>query len=177
MARTAKLDLRAFQQELATRLASKTAAQVESSRLGLSFGGGNWLIRLSDAGEVVPLPPIAAVPLTKPWFLGITNIRGNLHGVIDFAAFCSLPGGAPAKGTGGQARLILLGPRTGELKAGVVVDRVIGLRNIAEFAPVAARADAPAWYGQRWMDGDGVAWQEIDLTRLARDPAFLQVGV
>ena len=35
MARAAKLDLRAFQQELATRLAAKTAAQVESSRLGL----------------------------------------------------------------------------------------------------------------------------------------------
>ena len=31
MARTAKLDLRAFQQELATRLSTKTAAQVESS--------------------------------------------------------------------------------------------------------------------------------------------------
>ena len=36
---------------------------------------------------------------------------------------------------------------------------------------------APAWYAQRWMDGDGGAWQEIALALLARDPAFLQVGV
>ena len=35
---------------------------------------------------------------------------------------------------------------------------------------------APAWYAQRWMDADGRTWQEIDLSRLARDPAFLQIG-
>jgi len=35
----------------------------------------------------------------------------------------------------------------------------------------------PAWYAQRWMDGDGNAWQEIDLAVLAKDPAFLQVGL
>jgi len=177
MARPAKLDLRAFQQELATRLASKTSGEVESSRLGLSFGGGNWLIRLADAGEVLAVPPIAGVPLTQPWFLGITNIRGNLYGVIDFAMYCGLPASAPTKGAAGQARLIVLGARAGELRAGVVVSRVIGLRNVAELAPVAPVADAPAWHGQRWMDGDGVAWQEIDLARLARAPAFLQVGV
>jgi twitching motility protein PilI len=176
MARPAKLDLRAFQQELATRLASKTAGEVESSRLGLSFGGGNWLIRLADAGEVLALPPLAGVPLTQPWFLGITNIRGNLYGVIDFAMFCGLPASPPTKGAAGQARLVVLGPRAGDLRAGVLVSRVIGLRNVAEFAPVAAVPDAPAWYGQRWMDAEGTTWQEIDLVRLARDPAFLQVG-
>ena len=81
MARAAKLDLRTFQQELASRLATKTAAQVESSRLGLSSGNDRWLIRLADAGEVVTLPAVVPVPLTKPWFLGVANIRGNLFSV------------------------------------------------------------------------------------------------
>ena len=44
MARAGRLDLRTFQKELASRLATKTAAQVESSRLGLSCGGVRWLI-------------------------------------------------------------------------------------------------------------------------------------
>jgi hypothetical protein len=66
MARPARIDLRLFQQELATRLASKTTAQVESSRLGLSCAGEQWLIRLADAAEVVALPPVAGVPLTQP---------------------------------------------------------------------------------------------------------------
>ncbi len=173
MARAAKLDLRTFQQELAARLATKTAAQVESSRLGLSSGSDRWLIRLADAGEVVALPPVVAVPLTKPWFLGVANIRGNLFSVVDFAKYL----GREAPPLSNQSRLVLFGPRAGELNAGLVVHRVVGLRNVAELAPASPPQDAPGWYGQRWMDGDGNAWQEIDLALLARDPAFLAVGL
>jgi twitching motility protein PilI len=172
MARAAKLDLRTFQQELATRLASKTAAQVESSRLGLSCGGENWLVRLADAGEVIAVPPCADVPLTKPWFRGLANIRGNLYSVIDFAGFLGRGNVAPAS----HNRLVLFGPRAGELHAGIVVSQVLGLRNLAELAPAAAPSGAHAWYAQRWIDADGNAWQEIDLARLAREPEFLQVG-
>jgi twitching motility protein PilI len=172
MARAAKLDLRAFQQELATRLASKTAAQVESSRLGFACGDAQWLIRLNDAGEVVAVPAIADVPLTKPWFRGLANIRGNLYSVIDFAAYLGYGMTPPAS----HNRLVLFGQRAGELNAGIVVSRVLGLRNLAELAPAAALSDARSWYTQRWIDADGNAWQEIDLARLAREPAFLQVG-
>lgn len=173
MARAAKLDLRTFQQELATRLATKTAAQVESSRLGLACGDDRWLIRLADAGEVVTLPEIAPVPLTQPWYLGVANIRGNLYSVVDFARYQGR--GEPAAGA--QARLVLFGPRAGEINAGLVVSRVLGLRNVSELAPAAPPQGAPAWYGQRWMDGDGHAWQEIDLAILAKDSTFLQVGL
>jgi twitching motility protein PilI len=176
MARAGKLDLRVFQQELAARLASKTAAQVESSRLGFSAAGQQWLIRLADAGEVIAMPPLASVPLTKPWFLGVANIRGNLYTVIDFTGFLGHELAAPHI-AGGTSRLVLLGPRTGDLRAGVVVPRVMGLRNLAELAPALAGTDAPAWYGQRWIDADGAAWQEIDLSGLARDPEFLRVGL
>ena len=172
MARAAKLDLRTFQQELAARLASKTAAQVESSRLGMACAGEQWLIRLSDAGEVIAMPTLAQVPLTKPWFRGLANIRGNLHSVIDFAGFLGRGNVPPAA----YNRLLLFGPRAGDLHAGIVVSRVLGLRNLAELAPAAASAGAPAWYAQRWIDADGSAWQEIDLARLSREPAFLQVG-
>ena len=175
MARRAKLDLRSFQQELAARLATKTAAQVELSRLGLAGGGAQWLIRLADAGEVITVPTVATVPLTQPWFLGIANIRGNLYSVIDFGGF--LGGERSAAGAAGQSRLVLFGPRTGELRAGIVVQRVLGLRNLAELAPASPPTDAPEWYGQRWMDADGGAWQEIDLARLAQDSGFLQVGL
>ncbi len=172
MARAAKLDLRLFQQELATRLASKTAAQVESSRLGLACGGEQWLVRLADAGEVIALPAIASVPLTRSWYLGVANIRGNLFSVVDFAGFL----GRPATPLTAQTRLVLFGPRAGELNAGLIVSRVLGLRNLTELAPAADAADAPPWYAQRWMDAEGAAWQEIDLAKLARDPVFLQVG-
>jgi twitching motility protein PilI len=169
----AKLDLRTFQQELTTRLAAKTAAQVESSRLGLECAGQRWLIRLADAGEVIAMPSVVRVPLTRSWYLGVANIRGNLVSVVDFAAFLGREPVTPS----GVSRLILFGPRAGDVNAGLVVARVMGLRNLAELAPAAPPMDAPGWFAQRWMDGDGNAWQEIDLAALAREPAFLQVGL
>jgi twitching motility protein PilI len=176
MARAAKLDLRAFQQELATRLAAKTAAQVEQSRLGLACAGEQWLIRLADAGEVIAVPSTASVPLTKPWYLGIANIRGILYGVIDFAGFLghSLE---PVTPGASQSRLLLFGPRVGELHAGLIVHRVLGLRNLADLAQSDKLPGTPDWYGARWTEANGAVWQEIDLARLAQDPSFLQVGL
>jgi twitching motility protein PilI len=176
MARAAKLNLRAFQQELATRLAAKTAAQVEQSRLGIACAGEQWLIRLADAGEVTAVPQTAGVPLTKPWYLGVANIRGNLYGVIDFAGFLGHPLEPVVPGTS-QTRLVLFGPRVGELRAGLVVHRVLGLRNLAELSKSEPPAGAPEWYGARWTETGGAVWQEIDLARLAQDTAFLQVGL
>jgi len=176
MRRDAKLNLRAFQQELATRLAAKTAAQVEQSRLGIACAGEQWLIRLADAGEVIAIPQMATVPLTKPWYMGIANIRGNLYGVIDFAGFLGHPLEPVPPGTN-QARLVLFGPRVGELRAGLIVHRVLGLRNLAQLKRSDTAAGAPAWYGSRWAETNGNVWQEIDLARLAQDPAFLQVGI
>jgi len=173
MARAPRVDLRTFQQELATRLATKTTAQVESSRLGLSTGTERWLVRLADAGEVIAMPAIVKVPMTRDWFLGVANIRGNLYSVVDFGGFLGQALAPAAAAT----RLVLFGARVGELNAGIVVTRVLGLRNLADLAPVPADGDAAPWHAQRWMDGDGNAWQEIDLAKLARAPAFLQVGV
>ena len=176
MARAGKVDLRVFQQELAARLASKTTAQVESSRLGLASGGRQWLVSLAHAGEVIATPQIVPVPLTKPWFAGIANIRGNLYSVVDFAGFLDAAA-APMQLSGASTRLVLFGPRVGELRAGLIVPQVLGLRNLSTLAPAGRPADAPPWFGERWVDGDAGEWQEIDLTRLAQDPEFLQVGL
>lgn len=172
MSRAARLDLRSFQKELASRLASKTAAQVESSRLGIACGERRWLIRLAEAGEVIAVPPVVTVPLTKPWFLGLANIRGNLYSVIDFPAF---QGDGKVAG-GSLARLILLSSRGGE-SVGIVVERVLGLRNLAQFTTEEIGDGAPSWQVAGWRDAEGLSWREIDLGLLARDPAFLQVGV
>jgi twitching motility protein PilI len=173
MARAARLDLRTFQEELALRLAKKTTAQVESSRLGLACNGARWLIRLADAGEVITVPQVVTVPLTQRWFLGVANVRGNLYSVIDFAGFL---GGTPVT-VAAPTRLVLFGARVADLNAGLVVDRVLGLRNLSDLIPAPPLADAASWYAQRWTDGEANAWQEIDLAKLARAPEFLQVGL
>ena len=52
------------------------------------------------------------MPLTRPWYLGVANIRGNLFSVVDFAR--SWRATTPA--AGGQTRLVLFGPRAGDIE-------------------------------------------------------------
>jgi twitching motility protein PilI len=118
------------------------------------------------------VPAVSQVPMTRRWFMGVANIRGNLYSVIDFASYLGLEAG-----TGRPGRLVLFGPRAGDFRAGLVVQKVVGLRNLAELAPAAAPEQAREWFGQRWLDADGSIWQEIDLARLARDAEFLQAGL
>lgn len=172
MARGARVDLRSFQQELSARLVAKTSAQVEASRLGFICGGRQWMFRLADAGEVLAVPTITPVPLTRNWYLGVANIRGNLYSVVDFAGILGM---APTR-LAPQSRLIVLAARFGDIRAGLLVERVVGLRRLSAYREVGAAADAPSWGGQRWEDEAGTSWQELDVLRLVRDPLFLQVG-
>lgn len=184
MARTDRIDLRAFQQELSERLKHKTAAEVGNLRLAIESANGRWLVRLSDTGEVLPVPQMTPVPLTKPWFIGIANVRGALHGVIDFARFMGLQGARDrSAANAGQSRLVLLGARFADIRAGLLVDRVLGLRNVGDFQPAGdaldamGAADAPhAWSRRRLTDAGGQVWRELDLAALASDPDFLHVG-
>ena len=164
--------LREFQLSVAERIRTASTRAALSSRLGFQVGADNWFVPLHQVNEVIPVPPTVPVPLTHSWFRGVANIRGNLYSVIDFAGYLGRGNATAAS----HNRLVLFGPRTGELNAALVVQRVLGLRNLAELAPAAPAAQAPAWYAQRWIDADGNAWQEIDLAKLAREPAFLQVG-
>ena len=51
--------------------------------LAVEAGPDRWLLALSDAGEVLPVPDVQTMPLTKSWYLGLVNVRGNLYGVTE----------------------------------------------------------------------------------------------
>ena len=176
MTRAARLDLRSFQQELATRLAAKTAAQVESSRLGLAMRRRALADpALPDAGEVIAVPPIVPVPLTQPL---VPRPREHPRQPVQRHRFRRRSSAAHRSCPATLARLILLAAARGEQNAGIVVQRVLGLRNLARAAARGRTSRAGARPGTRsagWTP-TAIAWQEIDLGKLARDPAFLQVG-
>jgi twitching motility protein PilI len=81
-------------------------------------------VDLTEAGEVVPVPPITPVPLAQPWFRGVANIRGKLYSVADFSAFLGGAAEVPSE----QARLLLLGERF-RMGCALLVNRSLGLRN------------------------------------------------
>jgi twitching motility protein PilI len=167
----ARLSLRDYQLEFSARLQRAGTDGHAASKLGVEAGDDAWLVDLTEAGEMLPLPPISAVPLARPWFRGVANIRGNLYGVVDFAAFL---GGEAAADTD-QARLLLISDR---FRAGcaLLVGRSLGLRKSDELEPRARGAESK-WTRAEYTDAEGRRWRELDVSALVRDPEFLDVSI
>jgi twitching motility protein PilI len=166
----ARTSLRDYQRELSERLKGAAAGRA-ASRLGVQAGAEAWLVSLADAGEVIPAPAITPVPLTKPWFRGVANIRGKLYGVVDFPAFL----GGAAVAPGEQVRLLLLGDKF-RMGSALLVDRLLGLRGAETFQERPATPGAAAWLKAEFGDKDGTQWRELDVPRLVQDPVFLEVA-
>jgi twitching motility protein PilI len=166
--------LREFQTQLVERMqAASSGSQVQTSQLGVMIGQTRWLLNLQEAGEIVAVGTITKVPLTQEWFLGLTNIRGNLISVIDLAHFRGQPPASIDK----ESRIVAFSPSL-SFNSGLLVSRVMGLRNISEMEsqPGAEVGDAP-WSAQRYLDRDSQIWTELKLSLIVQDPQFLHVGL
>lgn len=165
-----KISLREFQAHLAARLAG-ASTQTAAGLLGIQAGAEYWLLNLSDSGEIVPLTPLTSVPLTKPWFAGIANIRGNLYSVADFSGFQ----GKDATPQNASSRLLLIGTRHGS-NAALLVTRMLGLRNVEALTAAPADPDAPAWATEAYTDNEGRRWKKLNVRELLADESFMEIG-
>jgi twitching motility protein PilI len=167
----AKASLREYQVALSERLQSAEAGAQVPTKLGLEVGGEAWLVDLKEAGEVIPVPPVSPVPLARPWFKGVANVRGNLYSISDFAAFL----GGEATPVSAEARLVLVSEafRSG---AALLVQRSLGLRNVEDLRPQTKSAPEP-WVRAQYADVDGKLWKELDIPALIQHPAFLEVSL
>lgn len=163
--------LRDFQTHLANRLAG-ASAQNAAGLLGIQAGSEYWLLNLYDSGEIIPLTPLTGVPLTKKWFVGIANIRGNLYAVADFSAFQ----GKDPTPQNASSRLLLIGTRHGNNTA-LLVTRALGLRNFEALTPAAPDASAPQWGQEAYTDADGRRWRMLNVKELLADEQFMEIGV
>lgn len=145
------------------------------ARLGLLIGNQRLLVDLAEAGEIVPMPPaIVPVPLSKDWFLGVTNLRGSLFTVIDLRRFA----GDGMTEIGKETRLLSLAPTLG-FNVTLIVSKMLGLRNTASMTAVVNATPAhggASWLGNSFADADGHIWRELSLSRLIATPDFLMVG-
>jgi twitching motility protein PilI len=179
--------LREFQNRLNQRFLSVQATGVAASWLAVESGQDGVLFPLNHAGEIFPWTHVQRVPHAKPWFLGVSNLRGNLFGVIDLAQFLhidSAPGADGAKPRDArtdsdlaQCRLVALNPLL-EAGCALLVDRLLGLRTLESFThSEAPPAGSPDYCGHVYIDAQGRRWREINLQHLALDPEFLGIGV
>jgi twitching motility protein PilI len=165
MATDRRSRLRQYQAQLLARIqAAPGAGALRMQQLGLASGGERYLIDLLDAGEIVPLAAVTPVPLTRPWYLGLANVRGNLVGVIDLARY--LGGEALAPASGPAARLVTFAPSLG-FNCALLVSRVYGLRQAGDMTPA----------GERLRDPDANEWTPLSLAALVRAERFAHIGL
>ncbi|HEY9064584.1 MAG TPA: chemotaxis protein CheW [Burkholderiaceae bacterium] len=163
--------------ELQSRLAEKLQAARTHARgrswLAVECGTRGFLFPLREAGEIFALAPIVAVPHSHRWFLGVANLRGHLHGVVDLAAFLGVK--QPDAGRD-QSRLVGFNQSL-DLNCVLLVDRLLGLRSEEDLAsePDTTGSQRPAFAGSRYRDRTGRAWQELNLGELAGNEAFLKI--
>jgi len=168
---TSRGSLQEFQQQLAQRLRGASNVSPALQRIGVQAGEHQWLIRLQDTGAVMPVSEISSVPLTRPWFLGLANIRGNLASVIDFGAFM---GKGPTVRTP-ECRLVLIAEHFG-VHCGLLVARIMGLQNLEQLH-VGEGGDERAWVGTLYRDRNGSSWFELKIDALVAHDDFLRVGL
>jgi twitching motility protein PilI len=142
-----------------------------ASKLGFQVGAENWFVSLSDVSEVIPVPNFVSVPQTRPWFRGVSNIRGKLYSVADFSAFQ----GNDSIGPGMERRVILINEKLIEGSA-LLVSRMLGLRNPENFTAESSVGSMQPWIKSRYRDQNGSLWNELDLNMLVRETRFLEVG-
>ena len=168
-----KQALRDLQSRLAERLqAARTQARGQSW-LAIESSGRGFLLPLREAGEIFALAPIVPVPYSHRWFLGVANLRGHLHGVVDLAGFLGVKGAEPSREQ--QSRLVGFNQAL-DINCVLMVDRLSGLRSEDDLsAEPAADGPRPAFAGAQLRDGSGRVWQELLLSELVSDDAFLKI--
>lgn len=143
------------------------------TRLGFRVGPLRMVVALDQVREVVPLEGFTPVPGTRHWLKGVANVRGDLLTIADLAGFLGLG----ALHIDPRTRLMVLNNPV--LRAGVLVNEVLGLRHFDEEERIsgdhpvhdAARPYVRTVYGQR-----GETWPQFDLNLLAASEAFLHVA-
>ena len=180
--------LRELQSRLALRLQQARTETRVQSWLAVECAGAGLLLPLATAGEIFPVAAMLPVPHTNAWFMGVANLRGGLHGVVDLAAFLGLRAPITADAVREHSQLLALNATHGAHCA-VLIDRLAGLRSATQLTVEAAEAGhgdqgdsrdmrtaRPDFAGDRWRDAQGRVWQEIDLAALAHNEQFLAIA-
>lgn len=167
-----KTSLREFQQKFAERLRDLSSRKTVASKLGFQVGSDNWLVNLSDVSEVIPVPNFFEVPQTEAWFRGVSNVRGKLYSTIDFSAFQ----GGDTINAGTERRVVLIHEKIIE-GSGLLVSKMLGLRNPETFTEDVGHGTSKPWIKARFCDPNSAVWLELDLEALARETRFLEVGL
>lgn len=165
-----KVKLRDYQKSILDRLeVVKTGGtDVATSYLGVEIGGRNVLVDLMDISETLVMADIQPVPLVKPWFLGMANVRGVLYAVNDLRQLLD----GSFTDISSNTRILLINESISS-NVGVLVDRLIGLRSIEVFKlQKSTKKDGEFFKSERYEDAEKNTWHVLDCEKLVGSKDF-----
>lgn len=169
-----RLNLLEFQQSLIDRLQVTDKSATQATTLGVQIAGNNWLVDMQDISVVMLLPHVTIAPFTKPWFLGLANIRGNLYSVVDMAGYQSSTGVLQLDSTrasGEASNRVLVVAERFSFNVALLVDRVLGLRDSRNWRKKEGDGN------NEYIDEQDKSWRKLDVQSLLLQQEFLQIGV
>jgi twitching motility protein PilI len=162
--------LREYQTSILARLeiAKKTGSEASAGYLGVVIGSKNVLVSLQEISETLPMTEIQPVPIVKPWFLGVSNVRGVLYAINDLAQLLE----ASFTSISSNARLLLISEAVSSNVA-FIVEKMIGLRNINEMKLHDVDTEESACLkAQTYQDDENRVWYMLDCDKLIRSKEF-----
>ena len=162
--------LREYQTSILARLenAKKTGTEASAGHLGVVIGSKNVLVNLREISETLPVADIHPVPIVKPWFLGVANVRGVLYAINDLAQLLE----AKYTSVSSNTRLLLISDAVSSNVA-FVVEKMIGLRNLNDMKPHELELEESACLKeQTYQDDENRIWHMLDCDKLVRSKEF-----
>jgi twitching motility protein PilI len=154
---------------VAQRLPETDAAQDVWDGLVFSIAGVRVVAAMNEVSEMLPNQDrVTRVPGSRPWMIGLANVRGSLLPVIDLQAYL----GGKTVVASKAARILVL--RLRGLVAGLLVPSVQGMRhfNLSDRLPDARMKGALGAYVYEAFSVDGAIWPVFSMSALAADPEF-----
>ncbi|HET7592730.1 MAG TPA: chemotaxis protein CheW [Rhodanobacteraceae bacterium] len=107
--------------------------------IGFRVGDRNFVSGIDEISEILMSPPpVTTIPSTRPWLLGVANVRGNLIALVDLKQFLF----EQRTHVTGRVRVLVVRQTGGNV--GLLVDELLGQRNLTEADRVGAEGEADA---------------------------------
>ncbi len=90
--------------------------------ISFSLLGHDWAIPLDQVAELIEVHDCTPLPGVKPWVVGVSNLRGRLLPIIDFAQFL----GGQLSPMSRLQRIVVLDRQ--DIFVGLVVDELKGMK-------------------------------------------------
>ena len=166
------------------RLADMAKARLSGRQGGQDFdwhgmvfeiGGQRLVAPMGEVSEVLTMPEYTSIPLSKPWLLGIANVRGRLLPLTDLAKLLSVSSQLPQMS---QRKVIVIDHST--IFSGLIVDKVVGIEQFtrAQYRAETIASDSPfAPYNHGKFFKDQQDWFVFMPSLLALDPRYIDAAI